>query len=79
MDLMIIVKWLTDFTGKENSAPSVITTMINMALAGGEVEKGISSLIGSSGTQQGISILFLILALICVPVMLFVKPILLDK
>jgi V-type ATPase 116kDa subunit family len=38
MDLMIICKWLTDFSGKEHMAPSVITNMINMALNGGAIE-----------------------------------------
>jgi hypothetical protein len=46
---MIIVKWLTNFEGIENAAPSVITSMINMALAGGAIEPGNVALIGSSG------------------------------
>lgn len=37
MDALIIVKWLTDYSGKENLAPSIITTMINMALNGGKI------------------------------------------
>lgn len=37
MDILIILKWLTDWTGKENMAPSVITQMINMFLNGGKV------------------------------------------
>lgn len=40
MDLMIICKWLTDFKGKEHMAPSVITTMIDMALSGGSIAPG---------------------------------------
>lgn len=40
MDLLIICKWLTDFKGKESMAPSVITTMIDMALSGGAVAPG---------------------------------------
>jgi V-type H+-transporting ATPase subunit a len=35
MDLMIVMKWLTDYTGKEHLAPSVISQMINMFLNGG--------------------------------------------
>jgi len=35
MDMLIIVKWLTDYSGREHEAPSVITTMIEMALNGG--------------------------------------------
>ena len=29
MVLLIIVKWLTDYQGRENDAPSIITTFIN--------------------------------------------------
>lgn len=35
MDLLIIAKWCTDWTGIEHYAPSVITSMIDMALNGG--------------------------------------------
>ena len=34
---MIILKWVTDWTGRENEAPAIITQMINMALKGGEI------------------------------------------
>lgn len=34
MDLLIIIKWLTDYSGHENRAPSIITTMINIPLNG---------------------------------------------
>lgn len=40
MDLLIICKWMTDFKGKEHMAPSVITTMIDMALSGGSIAPG---------------------------------------
>ena len=76
---MIFCKWLTDFTGRESEAPSVITNMINMALAGGSIEPGTVAVVGSNGFQQGLSIFFLIVALICVPWMLVVKPVLIDK
>jgi len=79
MDLMIICKWLTNFKGHEHSAPSVITNMINMALAGGSIEPGTVAVVGSNGFQQGLSIFFLIVALICVPWMLALKPYLIDK
>lgn len=46
MDLMIIIKWLTDYTGRENEAPAIITQMINMFLNGGEING--SSLIGTN-------------------------------
>ena len=46
MDLMIIIKWLTDYTGRENEAPSIITQMINNALNGGVING--SALIGTA-------------------------------
>jgi V-type H+-transporting ATPase subunit a len=38
MDFMILMKWLTDWTGREHEAPSIITQMINMFLKGGEID-----------------------------------------
>jgi V-type H+-transporting ATPase subunit a len=74
MDIMIIAKWVTDFSGRESYAPSIISNMIDMALNGGAIAPGTSAIIGSAKTQQSISILFLLIALICVPTMLFPKP-----
>lgn len=48
MDWLIIAKWLTDFTHRENEAPSVISVMIGMALNGGEIESGRVAVIGSN-------------------------------
>lgn len=50
MDLMIIAKWCTDFSGKESESPSIIANMISMALNGGVVTPGTQSLIGSPST-----------------------------
>ena len=79
MDMMIIAKWTTDFTGREHLAPSIISNMIDMALNGGAIAPGTVSIIGSASTQQGISIFFLLVALICVPTMLFPKPLIINK
>lgn len=38
MDLIIIQKWLTDYYPKTHEAPSIITTMVNIFLKGGEIE-----------------------------------------
>jgi V-type H+-transporting ATPase subunit a len=76
---MIICKWLTDFSGRESQAPSIITNMIGMALNGGAIEPGTVGVVGSDGFQQGISIFFLLVALVCVPTMLFPKPLYIDK
>jgi hypothetical protein len=46
MDLMIILKWLNNYEGRESEAPSVISQMINIALRGGEISG--SPLVGDS-------------------------------
>jgi len=79
MDMMIIAKWTTDFTGRENMAPSIISNMIDMALNGGAIAPGTAPIIGSASTQQTISIVFLVTALVCTPFMLFPKPYVLIK
>jgi len=55
MDFLIILKWLTNYTDNEYNAPSIIGTMINMALSGGKVAAG-QSLIGSESTNQTVSV-----------------------
>jgi V-type H+-transporting ATPase subunit a len=86
MDVLIVIKWLTDYKGNEHEAPSVITTMINMALNGGTVDG--RPFIGTSTTNKAISLFFLckfidlmhiVIAMICVPWMLFAKPYILKK
>lgn len=37
MDLLIILKWTTDWTGHEKNAPSIVANMIGMTLGGGKV------------------------------------------
>lgn len=51
MDLMIICKWCTDFTNRENDAPSVITMMIGIFLNGGAMENGTKAVVGSDKGQ----------------------------
>ncbi len=79
MDMLIIFKWLSDFTNNENKAPSIISTMIGMALDGGNLPPGQSAVIGSDSFQQGLSIFCLLTALVCVPWMLVPKPLIIDK
>ena len=38
MDFLIVVKWLTNYTGKTEQAPSIINTMVAMFLGGGEIK-----------------------------------------
>ena len=38
MDMLIIIKWLTNYNGKTEKAPSIINTMVSMFLGGGEIK-----------------------------------------
>lgn len=94
MDLLIIGKWNmkknVNIIWDENSSnytnihksPAIITTMIDIFLNVGSNE-------GSDGkakylyvfgeTQKSVSVIFLLIAFICVPVMLLVKPLILKR
>lgn len=72
MNVLIIVKWLTDYTGRENVAPSIINTMINIPLKGAEIEG--QPFFSDMPTNQSVSLILLLIAVICIPVMLLPKP-----
>jgi V-type H+-transporting ATPase subunit a len=74
MNVLIVVKWLTPWAGRESESPSIIAIMINMFLSQGEVEEGMAPLLWSASTQQLISLILLLIAFITVPLMLLVKP-----
>ena len=46
MDLLIVIKWLTDFAGREDKAPSIIQTMISMFINMGSIPAGSDPLLG---------------------------------
>ena len=75
MDTLIIVKWLTNYeTIPGSKPPSIITTMITMFLGFGvqdanNIETELIPL------QTSTMRILLITALICIPLMLLVKPI----
>ncbi len=75
MDAFIISKWLTDYSGREDQAPSIITQMINNVLKEGEIHQ--TPLLGENQTNMVCLLLFI--CVICVPVMLFIKPWVLYK
>jgi V-type H+-transporting ATPase subunit a len=74
MDILIISKWLTDWTGIEHMAPSIVTSMIDVCLNGGFVPKDMAPLIGTRESQQSLSVFLVIVAFICIPSMLIPKP-----
>jgi hypothetical protein len=81
MDLLIVLKWLTDFSGVEGGpsrAPSIITTMITMALGFGEQTVSAGKVkdheLIPGGWQTPVMRILVVVILICVPTMLLVKP-----
>lgn len=78
MDMMIFFKWATVYPqpnhddGKPNAYPSIITTMTNIVLKVGDPHQ--QAIVGTWDQQKAISLVFIVCAVISVPVMLFVKP-----
>jgi V-type H+-transporting ATPase subunit a len=70
MTIMIFIKWGTDWETSLTGPPSIITTLMNIFLGGGSVE-GKPLFAG----QEAFNFTALIIALICVPLILFPKPI----
>ena len=74
MDLLIIVKWLTNYSEMTDAVPpSIISSMINMFLNFGELPPGAKDTPFFSNQVMWMNLL-LAVALLCVPLMLFVKP-----
>jgi len=76
MNLLIIVKWLTPWNELNRpQSPAIIQIMIQMFLGFGEVDEEENvAIMGSASIQQSASLILLVIALICVPIMLLVKP-----
>lgn len=72
MNIMIIIKWLTNYENRESMAPSIINTMINIPLKSGEIEG--QAFIGDLAMNRQISLILLMIAMVCVPLMLLPKP-----
>lgn len=73
MNIMIIIKWCTDWSDKK--PPSIISLLLNIFLKLGSVEgKPLYGDIDGS-TQEGIHKFIFIVCMICVPLMLIPKPI----
>ena len=50
MDVLIVLKWLTDYRGIENQAPSIIQVMIGMFLNAGALPEGTKPIFGEGKT-----------------------------
>lgn len=74
MNIMIFIKWGTDWSQDPSKAPSIITLLMNIFLKGGSVDN--KPVVGSTEFQESMNFYFLIICLICIPLILIPKPIL---
>ena len=72
MIALIFIKWGTDYSKNTAKAPSIITILMNLALKGGSVDgKPVWS---SVKTEEETNKMFFYIALICIPIILLPKP-----
>ena len=72
MIVLIYIKWLTNYSLDTSKAPSIITIVMNLALKLGSVEG--KPVWGTVEYEQFINKILFIVSLLCIPIMLFVKP-----
>jgi V-type H+-transporting ATPase subunit a len=73
MIILIFVKWATDWSQDTSKAPSLIAQLMNIALKAGSVDD--KPTWGTVESQEYTHFILLIIALNCVPFLLFPKPI----
>ena len=67
----IVFKWSIDWNGRGESPPSLLNMLIYMFLQPGTLEDGAVPLYKG---QAAVQVILLLLAVLCVPVLLFLKP-----
>lgn len=75
MIVMIFIKWATDWTTNSENAPSIISALMNIFLKGGSVDGKPLFSLSDPSFQETLQFYFLIIALICLPILLIPKPI----
>ncbi len=75
MIIMIFIKWATDWTQNLAKSPSIITTLMNIFLNLGSVDGKPLYYIENPAFQENLQFYFLIISLICLPILLLPKPI----
>lgn len=73
MDLLIIMKWATNYDADTSKAPNIITAIINMFIGFGKTTDLVFE------AQSKINFVLLGLIVICIPLMLLPKPFLLKS
>jgi len=78
MDFMIFYKWTIDYTQPDSKQPpNIIKLMIDMPVKFGKVED--ETLYGTGNEQEHIQMILISIAMLCIPLMLFPKPLLLRR
>jgi V-type H+-transporting ATPase subunit a len=72
MVVLIYIKWLTDYSLDTSRAPSIITILMNLALKNGSVEG--KPVWGTIIREEQINRLFFYISILCIPIILLVKP-----
>lgn len=72
MIVLIYIKWATNWIGREYMAPSIITTLMGIALKNGSVEN--KPLWGPILIEEAFNRYLLYVAILCVPIILFPRP-----
>jgi V-type H+-transporting ATPase subunit a len=73
MIAMIYIKWATDYTNNTQNAPSIISELMAIVLKSGSVDG--KPIWGSIEKEELTNRIFLYIAILCIPLMLLVKPI----
>lgn len=73
LTVTIIYKWTVDWVAISKPAPSLLNTLISMFLAPGTVEEQLFP------GQAPLQVFLVVIALICVPCLLFIKPLYMKR
>ena len=69
---MIYIKWATDYSNNTQNAPSIISELMGIVLKNGSVDG--KPIWGSIEVEESTNRMFLYIAIVCIPTILFVKP-----